>query len=254
MNRKTHYNLIRTLVRSVLLEEDDKDDTFTGETPRLYQKPDGSTVYVYQQSDFKNLDFKIPDFSSMELEQSEDAALSPTQTVVSAWQVLDNPSSYKVKPGNWNSDKRPGFTTKPVAHPRKKNPNGTAVMQYHKGMDISFSAGLTEAMPAVAVADGTVTIQAATTAELEGAEGAGNFVVLDLGGGIKVRYLHLALFSVNTGDKVNRGGKLGMLGQTGSPDSPHLHFEVYENSVAVDPMRYLTDTSKNWAFPAAVMR
>jgi murein DD-endopeptidase MepM/ murein hydrolase activator NlpD len=109
-------------------------------------------------------------------------------------------------------------------------------------------------MPAVAVADGTVTIQAATAAELEGAEGAGNFVVLDLGGGIKVRYLHLASFETATDTTVKRGDKLGMLGKTGSPDSPHLHFEVYANGTAVDPIPHLKDTAKNWAFPAAVMR
>ena len=124
----------------------------------------------------------------------------------------------------------------------------------HLGMDISFKEGLTEAMPAVAVAAGTVTVKQASSAELDqDALGSGNVVEIDLSGGVKVRYLHLASFNVASGP-VKRGDKLGMLGQTGAPGQPHLHFEVYSNDKPVDPIPYLKDTAKNWAFPAAVMR
>lgn len=110
---------------------------------------------------------------------------------------------------------------------------------------------MTEAMPAIAVAAGTVSIQGAD-ADAE-QEGAGKVVMLDLGDGITVRYLHLNTITATKGAPVKRGDKLGMLGQTGSPNSPHLHFEVYSNGVAVNPIPYLTNSSKNWAFPAGVI-
>ena len=246
--------MLRALVRAVLLEEDSPDASDSVDpkaVPGLYRKRDGTYDYVFQPSDFKDIEFKIPDFSAIDLEEPEQDYAKTIQ-IESAYEVLSEPAKYNVNQANWSSGARPGFTSTPVPHPRKKNPDGKPVMSQHKGMDISFTgAGMTEAMPAIAVAAGTVSIQGAD-ADAE-QEGAGKVVMLDLGDGITVRYLHLNTITATKGAPVKRGDKLGMLGQTGSPNSPHLHFEVYSNGVAVDPIPYLTNSSKNWAFPAGVI-
>ncbi|MEZ4320951.1 MAG: M23 family metallopeptidase [Myxococcota bacterium] len=50
-------------------------------------------------------------------------------------------------------------------------------------------------------------------------------------------YAHLKRWSitVNVGDSVSCGEKLGEMGSSGNSSAPHLHFGVYENGDAVDP-------------------
>ena len=48
-------------------------------------------------------------------------------------------------------------------------------------------------------------------------------------------YIHLSKYSVAPGDSVNRGQIIGYSGETGSPGSPHLHFEVRRDGIPVDP-------------------
>ncbi|HYV97789.1 MAG TPA: M23 family metallopeptidase [Gemmatimonadaceae bacterium] len=63
----------------------------------------------------------------------------------------------------------------------------------------------------------------------------GNYVVLDLGAGNGpmhryVTYCHLKPGSVQVhpGDTVHRGQRLGLIGNSGNSDGPHLHFHVTE--------------------------
>ena len=46
--------------------------------------------------------------------------------------------------------------------------------------------------------------------------------------------------TVKVGDVVMKGQKVGELGQTGRATGPHLHFEVRENSVPLNPNRFLS--------------
>lgn len=56
----------------------------------------------------------------------------------------------------------------------------------------------------------------------------GNYVTLDLGAGHFAFYGHLQPQSlrVKLGDKVRRGQVLGLLGNSGNSDAPHLHFHI----------------------------
>lgn len=58
----------------------------------------------------------------------------------------------------------------------------------------------------------------------------GNAVILDLGGGRYALYAHLQPGSirVHEGDTVQRGDVLGLVGNTGNSDAPHLHFHVMD--------------------------
>lgn len=48
-----------------------------------------------------------------------------------------------------------------------------------------------------------------------------------------------ALTSQMAGQQVTQGQKLGIMGTTGDSTGVHLHFEVYENGIQVDPAPYL---------------
>ncbi len=63
-----------------------------------------------------------------------------------------------------------------------------------------------------------------------------NTIEIDHGGGYTTRYLHLYSRQAGLdGVTVTRGQVIGISGDTGSLGSPHLHFEVRLNGVAVDP-------------------
>jgi hypothetical protein len=68
------------------------------------------------------------------------------------------------------------------------------------------------------------TIRPGTTTD----NAAGNHVVVDMGGGNFALYAHLKTGSatVKPGDTVASGQVLGLLGNTGNSDAPHLHFHV----------------------------
>jgi murein DD-endopeptidase MepM/ murein hydrolase activator NlpD len=67
----------------------------------------------------------------------------------------------------------------------------------------------------------------------------GNYVVIDHGGGLRTKYLHLSSISVKAGQTVKVGQKIGGVGSTGYSTGNHLHFEVTKNGVAVNPLLYL---------------
>lgn len=57
---------------------------------------------------------------------------------------------------------------------------------------------------------------------------AGNYILVDLGGGRFATFAHLQPGSlrVSVGSKVRRGQVLGLLGNSGNSDAPHLHFQI----------------------------
>jgi Peptidase family M23 len=65
---------------------------------------------------------------------------------------------------------------------------------------------------------------------------AGNHVILDLGGGRYAMYAHLAPHSatVQVGDPVKAGQKLGLLGNSGNTTGPHLHFQISDRPSTLD--------------------
>jgi murein DD-endopeptidase MepM/ murein hydrolase activator NlpD len=67
----------------------------------------------------------------------------------------------------------------------------------------------------------------------------GLYVVVVSPGGIETLYAHLNSISVSVGEYVGQGQQLGIVGDTGYSTGRHLHFEVIDNGVRVNPMNYL---------------
>ena len=69
--------------------------------------------------------------------------------------------------------------------------------------------------------------------------GFGNVVWIDHGGSILTVYAHLSTIRVSQGQRIGGGELLGLSGQSGDATAPHLHFEVWQGGVEVDPVPLL---------------
>ncbi len=97
----------------------------------------------------------------------------------------------------------------------------------HKGNDYAAPVGT----PTYAAAAGTVIIAGWS-------DSAGNWVVIDHGGGLTTKYMHHSRILVSAGQTVEKGQQIGEVGSTGQSTGPHLHFQVEVNGVAVNPDDY----------------
>jgi len=67
----------------------------------------------------------------------------------------------------------------------------------------------------------------------------GRYIRVNHDFGVESVYGHLARSFVQTGDQVQKGSALGLVGSTGRSLGPHLHFEIIFKGKPVDPMSYL---------------
>jgi murein DD-endopeptidase MepM/ murein hydrolase activator NlpD len=67
----------------------------------------------------------------------------------------------------------------------------------------------------------------------------GYYVVVVSPDGIETLYAHFSSIAVSAGQTVSQGQVLGNAGCTGYCTGNHLHFEVIDNGVRVDPLAYL---------------
>lgn len=105
----------------------------------------------------------------------------------------------------------------------------------HNGIDIGASYG----SPIYAAASGTVWIAGYSSS-------AGNWVVIDHGGGVLSVYMHASALYVSSGQYVSAGQSIAAVGSTGWSTGPHLHFGVMVGSSGgydgywVDPLGYVS--------------
>lgn len=66
----------------------------------------------------------------------------------------------------------------------------------------------------------------------------GNYVVISHGSGNTTLYAHMSSRKVEVGQYVNQGDVIGITGSTGNSTGPHLHFEITENGVRVNPLSH----------------
>ncbi|TRY25764.1 M23 family metallopeptidase [Brevibacillus sp. LEMMJ03] len=109
---------------------------------------------------------------------------------------------------------------------------GTRWGKMHKGIDMwNQDEGRT---PIHAAKEGVV-VEAGG-----GHPGYGFMVILDHGDGLQTYYAHMRKILVSPGQYVERGEVLGYMGRTGDSTGYHLHFEVRQDDVPINPLRYLS--------------
>ena len=97
--------------------------------------------------------------------------------------------------------------------------------RFHRGIDFGANYG----QPIVAAADGQV-VRAGW------AGGYGQQVRLAHGGGMGSSYSHMSRIVAAPGSFVRQGQLIGYVGSSGLSTGPHLHYEVYRNGAAVNPL------------------
>ncbi len=105
----------------------------------------------------------------------------------------------------------------------------TGVWKYHSGLDIGASYGAS-----IIAADGGTVILAGVNG------GYGNCVMIDHGNSYITLYGHMSSIAVSVGQTVSQGDTVGYVGSTGVSTGPHLHFEIRQNGVYLDPENWFT--------------
>ena len=94
----------------------------------------------------------------------------------------------------------------------------------HPGIDIAVSVG-----SLVRASGGAVVRQRGEDPEY------GLFVLLEHMDGYQTMYGHLSRILITAGDSVARGQVIGLSGNTGRSTAPHLHFEIRQRGLSLDP-------------------
>lgn len=108
----------------------------------------------------------------------------------------------------------------------------TGNRSFHTGVDLAAPEGT----PIAAAYAGTVQETGYTS-------GRGNYILLSHGENLQTLYCHLSEIQVQTGDTVDAGGTIGLVGTTGMSTGPHLHFELRVDGVRCDPVYVLKNLS-----------
>ena len=101
----------------------------------------------------------------------------------------------------------------------------------HRGTDIPAPEGT----PILAAHSGTVLVSGWN-------DSYGNQVLLDNGAGLSTRYAHMMQTAVTAGEAVTAGQVIGYVGNAGDSTGNHLHFEVMQGGVRVNPLDILSPT------------
>jgi len=122
------------------------------------------------------------------------------------------------KPTNGSISSGFGKRADPINHKRA----------FHTGIDLRGDKG----DPIYATADGVV-----TKAFRNG--GYGNYVLIDHGNGYTSSFAHMMKYFVHKGERVTRGQRIGLVGNTGRSTGTHLHYEICLDGNPINPSKFM---------------
>lgn len=99
--------------------------------------------------------------------------------------------------------------------------------RFHYGLDIAADTGTA----ICAFADGTVYATGESST-------LGNYIMLEHSGGYITLYAHCDRVTA-AGGSVKMGEKIAEVGETGAATGPHLHFELHDGSLYLNPIYYV---------------
>jgi murein DD-endopeptidase MepM/ murein hydrolase activator NlpD len=98
----------------------------------------------------------------------------------------------------------------------------------HEGIDVTAPMGSPIEAPAAGV-----------VRDAGWESGYGNTVTIDHGFGIETKFAHASKLLVHIGQRVSRGQRIALVGNSGLATGPHLHYEVHVKGRPVDPLKYV---------------
>ena len=84
------------------------------------------------------------------------------------------------------------------------------------------------------------------TSTVGGRASIGNYLDISHGSGYTTLYGHMSSRKVEAGQYVNQGDVIGITGSTGHSTGPHLHFEITENGVRINPLNHGASPCKGY--------
>ena len=99
----------------------------------------------------------------------------------------------------------------------------------HQGVDVGAPTGA----PILAAASGTVVVSTYSYS-------AGNYIMINHGGGVYTVYMHCSQLLVSEGQEVQQGQTIAKVGSTGYSTGPHLHFGIRSGGNYVNPLAYVS--------------
>jgi murein DD-endopeptidase MepM/ murein hydrolase activator NlpD len=194
-----------------------------GQVEELTRKNEQIGEVVRNLSELHAMDLKVRQMLGVDIAEEDSLALSRAQET-------DGPTDREVQSGKEQMLRSiPSFW--PVRGYITKSYNvtgGPGDAEYHPGIDIGVERGT----PVRSAASGYIT-------EAGWDDTYGYYVRIDHGYGIKTLYGHNDRLVVMRGERVGRGQTIAYSGNTGRSTAPHLHFEVIQDNVNVDPLKYL---------------
>lgn len=113
--------------------------------------------------------------------------------------------------------------------------NGNSSSSWHEGIDYGLAYGT----PVGSAGDGEVIFAGDNG-------GYGLTVKVDHGEGLVSMYSHLSEILTSVGAMVKTGTVLGNVGSTGNSTGAHLHFGLYQDGVAIDPLQGFAKGTNNF--------
>lgn len=110
----------------------------------------------------------------------------------------------------------------------KINPFYTTTAQ-HNGVDLIVGQGTEIFAPAAGI----------VSSVNHSRKGDGNTVTIKHKGGYITRYAHLSDIFVSQGQSVRKGARIARAGMSGNSYAPHLHYEVWRDTLLLDPLNYI---------------
>jgi murein DD-endopeptidase MepM/ murein hydrolase activator NlpD len=110
----------------------------------------------------------------------------------------------------------------------------TGISERHPGIDISVRPGTEICATAAGIVN-------KVNNKVIPNKGYGKYIIIDHGYGYKTLYGHMSKIYVRPGQKVKRWDIIGLSGNTGKSTAPHIHYGIYAEGSAKNPMDFILE-------------